>query len=99
VNIEILYVPDCPHVDAADERLREALAMAGIEADIRRTAIDTDDAARSRGMRGSPTILIDGRDPFANGTTPASLSCRLFRTADGHQGAPTTGQLIAALTA
>jgi hypothetical protein len=99
VDIEILYVPECPHLDAAAGRLREALAMTGVDADVRHTSISTDDEARSRGMHGSPTILIDGRDPFATGTTTGSLSCRLFRTEDGHDGAPTTGQLVAALTA
>ena len=35
-----------------------------------------EEAARY-GMQGSPTILIDGRDPFAEPGAAASLSCRL----------------------
>jgi hypothetical protein len=45
------------------------------------------------GFRGSPTILIDGRDPFATGAEPIGMSCRVFRTEDGAQGAPTEAQL------
>jgi len=42
--------------------------------------------------RGSPTILIDGRDPFATGAEPIGMSCRVFRTEDGPQGPPTEAQ-------
>ena len=99
MDIEILTVPDCPHRDRVIDRLREALEVTGVAADVRHTSIETDQAARARGMHGSPTILIDGRDPFATAATTPSLSCRLFRTDDGHDGAPTTGQLVDALTA
>lgn len=97
MDIEILYVSDCPHLDAATARLGEALRVTGVDATIRRTAVDTDEGARALGMRGSPTILIDGRDPFA-ATADPSLSCRLFRTGDGYDAAPSTDQLVAALT-
>ena len=40
-------------------------------------------------MHGSPTLLIDGVDPFAAPGRPSSLSCRLYRDATGHaDGAP-----------
>jgi len=45
------------------------------------------------GFRGSPTILVDGRDPFATGIEPIGMSCRVFRTEQGAQGAPTEAQL------
>ncbi|WP_324618442.1 organomercurial lyase [Streptomyces sp. XY413] len=34
-------------------------------------------------MTGSPTLLLDGIDPFAVAGAPASVSCRLYRDADG----------------
>ncbi|MEU4195690.1 alkylmercury lyase family protein [Kribbella sp. NPDC026611] len=51
-------------------------------------------------MTGSPTLLLNGTDPFATVTVAPSLSCRLYR---GDQGQvvriPSTDQLRTALTA
>jgi len=40
-------------------------------------------------MRGSPTLLVDGRDPFTvPGTVPA-VACRLYKGENGRaEGAP-----------
>ena len=54
-----------------------------------------EDAARM-GMSGSPTILIDGREPFGGGEP--SLSCRRYRTSEGLAGSPTVDQLVEALS-
>jgi hypothetical protein len=51
------------------------------------------------GFRGSPTILLDGQDPFADQDAPVGLACRLYATEGGLQGAPTIDQLRAALAA
>jgi hypothetical protein len=51
--------------------------------------VDTDDEARRVGFIGSPTILIDGRDPWAPDNTPTGLSCRVPYTPHGPRGAPT----------
>jgi hypothetical protein len=49
-------------------------------------------------MRGSPTMLVDGTDPFAEPGQPASVSCRLYRNSDGHiAGAPSVSQLRQAI--
>lgn len=34
-------------------------------------------------MYGSPAILVEGTDPFAPPGAVPSLSCRLYRAADG----------------
>jgi hypothetical protein len=50
------------------------------------------------GFRGSPTVLVDGRDPFLDRDSPVGrLACRVDRTEDGLAGAPTVDQLVAAL--
>lgn len=51
--------------------------------------IGSPEEADRAGFRGSPTILIDGRDPFATGAEPIGLTCRVYRTDEGVQGAPT----------
>jgi hypothetical protein len=51
-------------------------------------------------MHGSPTLLIDGRDPFAGPGAPASLSCRLYRDETGRLGpAPSVDEFRHALAA
>jgi hypothetical protein len=45
-------------------------------------------------MHGSPTLLIDGTDPFAEPGQPPSMSCRLYRNDDRQPaGAPSAAQL------
>ena len=55
--------------------------------------IDSPQAADRARFGGSPTILIDGRDPFASADQPFGLSCRVYETEDGAQGAPSETQL------
>jgi hypothetical protein len=55
--------------------------------------IDSPEAAERARFRGSPTILIDGRDPFGSEDEQFGLSCRVYETEDGPQGAPTEAQL------
>ncbi len=50
---------------------------------IRSTEMRTDEDAHERGFRGSPTILIDGEDPFARSDEEVGLSCRVYRRRDG----------------
>src|SRR4051794_14140426 len=49
---------------------------------------------RRRGMTGSPTLLIDGTDPFARPGSEPSLSCRLYPSENGRvEGAPSVDDL------
>ncbi|MFE9888560.1 hypothetical protein [Streptomyces scopuliridis] len=100
MEIEILVVPDCPNEKPAVERLRGALADAGLHDTTFsiRTISDPEEAERI-GFTGSPTILIDGHDPFAEPGRPVGLSCRMYRTPDGLAGVPGRDQLRLALTA
>lgn len=98
MQITILAVPDCPNAPVVTERIRAALD--GQVASIELIEIaDEGDAARW-GMAGSPTILVDGFDPFAAPSTAGSLSCRLYRTADGAiAGSPSVDELRRVLIA
>lgn len=97
MKIDLLYFDGCPHWKVADERLRRLAGSRGLEVAHRK--VTTPEEAEAHQFRGSPTILIDGRDPFANGDEPLGLSCRLYQTPDGPAGAPTVEQLEAALDA
>jgi hypothetical protein len=83
MKLTLLTVPDCPNAAAFEQRLAAALAAyPGIG--VHRREISDDQAAAEAGMHGSPTLLIDGIDPFASPGQPPSLSCRLYRDAAGH---------------
>lgn len=96
VEIVVLYVPGCPHRALARSRIDVAIGRVQRPAVVRERPVGSTAAAIRAGMRGSPTILVDGRDPFADGADAASLACRLYRGGDGPSGAPTVEQLVAA---
>ena len=99
-TVTILSFGGCPHVDIARERVTEALRRAGLEGGrVDDERVETiEDAERLR-FRGSPTILINGRDPFANEDAPIGLACRIYETPNGADGAPSIEQLVDALQA
>ena len=101
MHVTLLAVPGCVHLPVLEERLTEALGgLPGLHGvSVSRQVIATEDEAARSGMRGSPTILIDGVDPFAAPGQPASVSCRLYRESGGRTGgAPSVSQLCRALT-
>ena len=53
--------------------------------------------AVAEGFRGSPSFLVDGRDPFADHHVPIGLTCRRYPTDAGPAGAPTLEQLLQVL--
>lgn len=93
MRVEILTVPDCPNGPVLKERLMLALAgRAGAE--LIEHVVDSQAEAERRGMHGSPTLLVDGRDRFAAPDSECSVSCRLYRGADGGiGGAPSVEEL------
>ena len=93
----MLTVPDCPNAPVLDERLAAILAATRGVSVTRRVITNERDAAAA-GMRGSPTLLVDGVDPFADTATPTSMSCRIYRDGGGPSaGAPSTAALRDAL--
>jgi cysteine desulfurase / selenocysteine lyase len=97
MGLVILHVPDCPNAAVLESRLAPILASRP-DLHITRTVITTEEQARRQGMAGSPTLLLDGSDPFARPGQQLSLSCRLYLSDDGRPGpAPTAQQLLTAL--
>ncbi|MET9969496.1 thioredoxin family protein [Streptomyces sp. NPDC006356] len=97
-RIKVLTVPDCPNAPLVRERIADALEGRAVPVEWIEVQ-DTDEAIR-HGMTGSPTLLLNGIDPFAtDGATP-SLSCRIYRHVDGTtDGAPAVADLRRVLTA
>lgn len=100
MRISLRHVDQCPNLALAEQRLREAVDLAGVgPVVIDRELVDSHARAEQLGFVGSPTILLNGRDPFAAGAAEVGLSCRIYATQDGMQTAPSVAQLVDALAA
>lgn len=92
VRITVLAVSDCPNLPVVRERIAAALADRDVPVDL--VEVSDEDGAARWGMTGSPTVLLNGVDPFAVAGTRPSMSCRLYRDADaGTDGAPSVADL------
>jgi hypothetical protein len=98
VEVTLLYFQDCPNWELAEARLAEALAtLGGQPPAVTHQLVATPEEAEASGFRGSPTVLVDGRDPFAGPDDPVGLACRIYRTAAGVEHAPSVDQLRSVL--
>ena len=97
MKLELLYFDECPNWRTAAERLDAIAARRGLV--VQRRLVTTPEEAEAERFRGSPTILVDGRDLFATGDESFGLACRVYQTPDGPAGSPTTEQLEAILDA
>ncbi|WP_143659120.1 alkylmercury lyase [Streptomyces sp. SA15] len=96
MELVVLAVPDCPNAPTMLRRLEQVLPHEAAPVDVR--VITNDEEAARTGMHGSPTLLINGNDPFAPPDADAGVSCRIYRDADGRtSGAPSIEQLADAL--
>ncbi|MFJ2033692.1 thioredoxin family protein [Streptosporangium sp. NPDC087985] len=99
MDIELLYFAGCPNWQLAQERLSKALTVADrSDLVVNLYAVETDEEAQALRFPGSPTIRIDGHDPFPSAARTYGLTCRVYTTPDGLAGAPTVDQLVQALT-
>lgn len=84
VNVDLLVIPNCPHGESAEALLRTALDDVGLSrVPVRVTVVETQQDAEKQGFPGSPTILLDGWDPFAQPDARPALACRIY----GHSAA------------
>ena len=91
MKLEVLHVPDCPNLQPLLDRLAEVTDLP-----VMARVILSDEEAERFGMAGSPTLLVDGVDPFGGGE--CSVACRLYRDESGRAVAvPSVEQLRAVL--
>jgi hypothetical protein len=92
MRLEVLHVQDCPNLPLLLERLVQVTDLP-----VTTRVIESDADAARFGMAGSPTLLVDGVDPFE--AADIGVSCRLYRDADGRiVDVPSVEQLRAAIT-
>ncbi|MGZ4126067.1 MAG: DsbA family protein [Actinomycetota bacterium] len=93
-DIRLRYFDGCPSWRVAHARLLraiDAVGAGGLEPTLERIATDED--AERLGFVGSPTILVNGRDAFPQPHPAIGLTCRVYETPDGFEGAPTVEQI------
>ena len=97
MEIILQYFNGCPNWEVLDQRLAEVV---NDRSDVRviRQLVETPEDAVRLGFHGSPTVLVDGIDPFADQRTHVGLACRMFRTPAGIAGSPTVEQLREAIS-
>lgn len=100
MKLQLLYFDGCPNWHVADDQLQQALGELGSSVEVERVLVSTPEEAEEAeewSFHGSPSVLVDGEDPFAEPGAVVGLSCRLYRTPDGLAGAPTVAQLVEVL--
>ncbi len=92
-----MYFNGCPNWKVAAERLA-VIAAEREGTTVTRKLITTVEEAEQADFHGSPSILADGVDVFADAASSVGLACRRYATPDGLAGSPTLDQLRAALS-
>ena len=96
-RVTLQYFDGCPNWETTDKILSELVAE-GWDMTVEYELIDTYEKAKERGFSGSPTVLVNGVDPFAHDSTAPGLACRIFQTETGPDGSPSIHQLRRAMT-
>jgi hypothetical protein len=87
MRVEVQYTVDCPNARAIIRRMKE---LAAARTDLRLTLTQVElDGPVPAGFTGSPTVLLDGKNPFAAAPIDAP-ACALHP--------PTPDQVEAAIT-
>ncbi len=96
VMVTLQYFDGCPNWRQTLSVLH-SIASADPGVEIQTERVDTPESAEERCFRGSPTVLINQNDPFADEGLPVGLTCRLYPTPTGIAGSPTADQLRQAI--
>lgn len=99
MNIELRYFNDCPNWRTTEAVVRGVLDELGLVATVTLRLVETQDEAVVLRFQGSPTLVVDGVDPFADPEAPIGLACRIYRTETGMAGSPSSDQLRAVFSA
>lgn len=97
MNLTVLHVEGCPSLEPLVDELT---GLVGARTDITVTTVlvESELQATRLGFHGSPTILVDGVDPFPSPPETAGLSCRVYSDSSGRlAGVPSRAALAAAL--
>lgn len=97
MEVTLQYFDSCPNWQVAEQRIKEAVKEHGLDVSLSYQLIASPEDADRFGFHGSPSILIDGQDPFATEDTPVAFACRIYPTEHGPEPSPTVEQIAASL--
>ena len=80
MKVEILYFEGCPNYRPASERVHAVLREEGISAEVAEIEVPYEQAARTVGFLGSPTIQVDGVsiEPASRSAKDSGFACRWY---------------------
>jgi hypothetical protein len=98
MDVEVLVVADCPNEGSAVTLVRRALDDVGLKrVPIRTRVVSSEQDAEELKFVGSPTIRIDGTDPFESRGMATGLACRVYVEKGVRSGLPDLSKLRQAL--
>ena len=98
MNITLQYFDSCPGWKVVEGRVKDIIQERGLNASFDYQRIETPEDAEKHQFAGSPTLLIDGQDPFATVLLPVGLTCRTYVTDIGVARSPSIEQLEEAMS-
>ena len=98
-QIEVLTFAGCPNAEPAVELVARVMSELGIEANVKRIEVESEDQVQEHRFLGSPSIRVNGRDiePGADGRQDYVYSCRVYGSESGLTGQPDERWLRTAL--
>lgn len=94
MEVTIRHIEHCACVTEAEHRVTMALERAAVRgAVVRKQLVRSFEEAERLGFIGSPTILIDGVDPFARAEDAPAMACRIYMSPSGPEGSPSIDEL------
>lgn len=93
MDIELLFIAECPSWRACHKQLRHALIDLDLEDNVKLSLVASKNDDVFERFQGSPTILVNGRDLFEIDDFDGDLACRVYETRDGLRGYPTVQEI------
>jgi len=93
MEINLLFFDGCPSWQQGLKNLHTALAIEGIQAEIRLVKVENETSAERIHFLGSPSYQINGIDLWPENRQSYGLSCRVYATPFGIKGVPTVDML------
>lgn len=99
IQVLIQYVEGCPHYSEMFEMVASILDTGKSSGVLKTALVSSVDQAEELGFVGSPTLLIDGVDPFADQPSRVGLACRIYGSGKNRSGVPPKAEMEAVLLA
>ena len=87
MELKVLFIDGCPNSASLIDKVRRIITDRE-DVSFEAVLVDDNNLARIANFHGSPTLLVNGRDPFWSGELSSyteGLACRVFLD---HQGKP-----------